>query len=146
MRAASLSCIVFSFCESGLTARNASFKACGMLTISACLMNSQSCGCAPSRLVKRGREHQLAYQLRMPDRDLQCDARAVAEAEEDRLARSFSSRSSPATSSAEPSNVERLIAIGGASVALFLERNHPAGAGKKRENRPKFESIVEPPP
>src|SRR5688572_16197367 len=68
----------------------------------------------------------------MPNGDLQCDARAVAEAEEIGL-RNLKVPKQPGDVVGRTLEREWLIAIGGTSVALLFEGDHSAGAGKEWE-------------
>src|SRR6185436_2667199 len=79
------------------------------------------------------REHQLACQLRMPNRDLQRDRSAMAEAEEIR-GRDLEVAKQSGDIVGRTLERARLIAIGRASVSLLLECTHAAVAGKERED------------
>jgi hypothetical protein len=46
------------------------------------MLSIVACSDHPAALERRRREHELAHDLRMPDRHLHCDRAAVAEAEE----------------------------------------------------------------
>ncbi len=81
----------------------------------------------------------------MPDGDLQCDARAVAEAEEIGL-RDLQLPQQPRDIVGRTLERDRLIAIGRASMTLLVECDDAAVRARNGSTRPKFESIVEPPP
>ena len=85
-------------------------------------------------LRQRRSEHQLAHSSRMTDRDLQRDARAVAEAEDVRLLRHEAASSSAATSSADVLKRHRRVAVARAAVRLLFDSDDAAVARKERHD------------
>jgi hypothetical protein len=104
-----------------------------MFEKSACFMNSQSCGRAPSLLGERRSEDDLSHELRVSDADLEGDAGAVAKSKDVRRVDLEVSKEGRDVVGGGFER-DRRIAIGGAAVSLLLYRDDSAVDGEDRQH------------